>query len=176
MKKSVLLFAASVAVTGLIFVSTQTVEAGPKGDSLVEVAIAVNSEGPFAGEFDTLIAAVLAADPAVVATLSGNGQHTVFAPMDAAFAELGLDESNVVDLDQAVLTEILLNHVVKGRRYAEDVTGSKQLRTLLGGFVAQDGGVLTDQVGLDSEIIVVNVEAANGVIHVVDAVLLPYLP
>jgi len=58
--------------------------AGPKGPSLVDVAIAVNASGPYAGAFDTLITAVLAANPAVLKTLSGNGQHTVFAPTSEA--------------------------------------------------------------------------------------------
>lgn len=53
----------------------------------------MNSAGTYAGYFDTLIAGVLAADPAVAATLSGNGQHAVFAPTDDAFARLGLDEN-----------------------------------------------------------------------------------
>lgn len=175
MRKSVKMLAAWL-MTGLVVVATQTAYAGPKGDSIVDVAIAVNSDGPYAGAFDTLIAAVLAADPAVLATLDGNGQFTVFAPTDDAFAALGLDENNIATLDQGVLTEILLYHVVRGRRYAEDVVSSDKLRTLLGQFVDQDGGVLTDDVGLESNIIVVNVEAANGVIHAIDNVLLPYLP
>lgn len=175
MKKSLKLFAAWL-MTGMMVVATQTAYAGPKGDSIVDVAIAVNSEGDYAGAFDTLIAGLLAADPAVLATLDGNGQFTVFAPTDDAFAVLGLDEDNIATLDQGVLTEILLYHVVRGRRYAEDVVGSDQLRTLLKQFVGQDGGVLTDGVGLESNIIVVNVEAANGVIHAIDNVLLPYIP
>ncbi|MFO7711951.1 MAG: fasciclin domain-containing protein [Dehalococcoidia bacterium] len=69
---------------------TVPVAAAPPGPTIVDVAIAVNSEGPFAGQFDTLIAAVLAADPAVLKTLSGNGQFTVFAPTDDAFLALGL--------------------------------------------------------------------------------------
>lgn len=61
-----------------------------KGPTLVDVAIAVNSSGPFAGQFDTLIAAVLAADPAVLQRLSAKRQSTVFAPTDGAFEALGL--------------------------------------------------------------------------------------
>ena len=166
-------------MAALVFALTLTPSAqaaGPKGDSIVDVAIAVNSEGPFAGAFDTLIAAVLAADPAVFATLDGNGQHTVFAPTDDAFALLNLDESSVGDLPQDVLTDILLYHVVNGRRYAEDVVESTQLKTLYGSRLYQDGGVLTDQLDRDATIIVTDVEAANGIIHVIDAVVLPYNP
>ena len=75
-KQSTWLFMAAFFALG----TNAVLAAGPKGDNLVDVAVAVNSEGPYAGAFDTLIAAVLAADPAVVQTLTGNGQHTVFAP------------------------------------------------------------------------------------------------
>lgn len=153
--------------------------AGPKGPNLVDVAVEVNSDGPFAGAFDTLIAAVLAADPAVLQTLTGNGQHTVFAPTDGAFELLGITEDNLDDLlnDGTLtvegLTEILLYHVTHGRRYAEDVLASEQIRMLNKSFVQQAGGVLTDNQGGMATIIVTNVPAANGVIHAIDAVLLP---
>jgi uncharacterized surface protein with fasciclin (FAS1) repeats len=150
--------------------------AAPPGPTIVDVAIAVNSEGPFTGAFDTLIAAVVAADPAVLATLSGNGQFTVFAPTDDAFAALGLDETNVGTLPQGFLTDVLLYHVAPGRRYAEDVLASDRIRTLYRGFLFQDGGVLTDNLGRDANIIVTDVEAANGIIHAIDAVVLPYAP
>jgi uncharacterized surface protein with fasciclin (FAS1) repeats len=153
-------------------------EAGPKGPTIVEVAIELNSDtnGAYFGAFDTLIAAVQAADPAVLKTLSGNGQHTVFAPTDDAFAALDLNEGNVGDLDQGFLTEVLLYHVCKGRRSSESIIPSKRIRTLLGDSLLQDGGVLTDNLGLKSNIIVVDVEAANGIIHAIDAVVLPYAP
>jgi len=151
--------------------------AGPKGPSLVDVAISVNASGPFAGQFDTLIAAVLAADPGVLATLDGNGQHTVFAPTDDAFEALGLTPENIgVAFDQEVLTDILLYHVAHGRRYAGSVVPSSRIRMLDSGFVFQSGGVLTDNLGRESNIIVTDVEAANGIIHAIDAVLLPYDP
>jgi uncharacterized surface protein with fasciclin (FAS1) repeats len=159
---------------GILFVG-----AAPPGPTIVEVAIAVNSEGPFTGAFDTLIAAVLAADPIVLEKLSGNGQFTVFAPTDAAFAALGLNPDNVDDLDQAVLTQILLYHVARGRLYAEDVLAKDRINTLRrgrDGFLMQDGGVLTDNLGRTANIIVTDVEAANGIIHAIDAVVLPFAP
>lgn len=149
---------------------------GPKVPSLVDVAVAVNSSGPFAGQFDTLIAAVVAADPGVLATLSGNGQLTVFAPTDEAFAALNLDATNIGSLDKEVLTDILLYHVAHGRRYANSVLDSSRIRMLDGGFVFQSGGVLSDNLGRESAIIVTDVEAANGIIHAIDQVLLPYDP
>jgi uncharacterized surface protein with fasciclin (FAS1) repeats len=144
-----------------------------KTPSLVDVAIAVNTSGPYAGAFDTLIAGVLAADPAVATTLSSRAQYTVFAPTDDAFAKLGLDETNIGTLPQADLTNILLYHVAYGRRYAADVVASDQIRMLNGGFVFQSGGVLTDAQGGMSTIIVTDVKASNGVIHAIDSVLLP---
>lgn len=153
--------------------------AGPKGPNLVKVAVALNSEGDFAGEFDTLIAAVLAADPAVVQTLTGNGQHTVFAPNDLAFENRGITADNLDDLlaDGTLtvegLTEILLYHVAHGRRYSEDVLESEKIRMLNKSFVEQAGGVLTDNQGDMSVIIATDVPAANGVIHAISEVLIP---
>ncbi|MGC9334931.1 MAG: fasciclin domain-containing protein [Anaerolineae bacterium] len=163
-------------VAVLLAVSAVPVMAAPPGPTIVDVAIAVNSEGPFAGSFDTLIAAVLAADPVVLATLTGNGQFTVFAPTDDAFLALGLDADNIGTLDQEALTQILLYHVARGRRYAEDVLESDRIRTLQGGFLLQDGGVLTDNLGREANIIVTDVPAANGIIHAIDAVVLPFAP
>jgi uncharacterized surface protein with fasciclin (FAS1) repeats len=158
------------------FLFVTSVQAGPKGTNIVEVAIAVNAEGPFAGSFDTLIAAVLAADPVILNTLTGNGQYTVFAPTDDAFADLGLDENNIGTLGQEILTDILLYHVANGRRYSESILDSKRIRTLYGGFLFQKGGVLTDNLGRDATIIVTDVKAANGIIHAINAVVLPYAP
>jgi uncharacterized surface protein with fasciclin (FAS1) repeats len=146
------------------------------GPTIVDVAIAVNSDGPFAGEFDTLIAAVLAADPAVLDTLSGNGQFTVFAPTDGAQAALGLTAENVDDLDQGFLTDMLLYHTARGRRYPADVLASDRIRTLQRGFLMQGRGVLTDNLGQQSSSIVTDVEAANGISYALNAVVLPYAP
>ena len=175
-KKLALLLALVVSAVGVGAAVPKSVEAAPPGPTIVDVAIAVNSSGPYAGQFDTLIAAVLAADPAVLATLSGNGQRTVFAPTDDAFAALGLTPANIGTLPQPVLTEILLYHVVQGRRDAGSVVGARQLRTLYGSFLGQSGGVLTDALGRQANIIVTDVPAANGIIHAIDAVVLPYAP
>lgn len=144
--------------------------------NIVDTAIAANASGPFAGQFDTLIAAVLAADPAVLRTLSGRGQFTVFAPTDGAFAKLGLDATNVGTLPKAALTSILLYHVARGERLAADVIESSRIRTLHGAFVKVDGTVLTDRLGRDATIVVTDVRASNGVIHAIDSVLLPFVP
>ncbi len=145
----------------------------PPGPTIVDVAIEVNEELDI---FNTLIAALVAADPLVLDTLGGNGQFTVFAPTDEAFADLGFDEETIGDLDQKTLTDILLYHVARGRRMSEDVLDASRIRVLKGGFLLQEEGVLTDNLGREAEIIVVDVEAANGVIHVIDRVVLPYAP
>ncbi len=175
--KSKILAVSIVAMIVLAGLGILTVGAAPPGQYIVDVAIAVNSSGPYAGSFDTLIAAVLAADPAVLSTLTGNGQFTVFAPTDDAFAALGLDENNIgTALSQGDLTNILLYHVARGRRGSVSILPSERIRTLYGDFLMQDDGVLTDNLDRTANIIVPDVGAANGIIHVIDAVVLPYLP
>jgi uncharacterized surface protein with fasciclin (FAS1) repeats len=151
--------------------------ASSSAGNLAETAAAANSSGPYAGSFDTLLAAVGAADPAVLEKLTSPGQVTVFAPTDDAFAAAGLDETSVATaFSQADLTKILLYHVAPGRQSASSVTKKKQIRTLAGMFLAVNGAVLTDELGRDSNILVTDVEADNGVIHAIDSVLLPFQP
>lgn len=140
--------------------------------------IAINADGPFAGQFDTLITAVLAADPIVLDTLSGNGKLTVFAPTDDAFAALGFDPSNVGDLPTSFLTQVLVYHVARGERTAADVVPAERIRMLGGGFLFKESGstTLVDNLGRNANIIVTDVKAANGVIHAIDAVVLPAAP
>jgi uncharacterized surface protein with fasciclin (FAS1) repeats len=169
--------AVAVATVGLAFSPAASAK-GPKGPTIVDVAIAVNTDGPFAGQFDTLIAAVLAADPIVFETLSGNGKLTVFAPTDDAFAALGLDPSNVGSLPTSFLTQVLVYHVARGERTAADVVPAERIRMLGGGFLYKESGsaTLVDNLGRSANIIVTDVKAANGVIHAIDAVVLPAAP
>ena len=165
-------------VAVMVAVSAITVQAaGPKGPSIVDVAIDLNTDtnSPYEGVFDILIEAVLAADPVVFATLDGNGQHTVFAPTDDAFEAAGITTNNIGSIDKDYLTDVLLYHVVRGRRYDNQILASSYIRTRLGFFLMQDSGVLTDALGGEANIIVTNVEAANGIIHAIDAVVLPYI-
>ena len=155
--------------------SVQAAQPTP-ANNIVDVAIAVNSSGPYAGQFDTLIAAVQAADPAVVKRLTSKRQSTVFAPTDDAFAKLGLTPASVSTLPREFLTDVLLYHVLNGRRGSADILASTRLRTLLGGILRQAGGVLTDNLGRQAAIIVTDVPASNGVIHAIDTVVLPYAP
>jgi uncharacterized surface protein with fasciclin (FAS1) repeats len=170
--------AAAVATVGLAFSPVASAK-GPKGPTIVDVAIAANAPGgPFEGQFNTLIAAVLAADPIVLDTLSGNGKLTVFAPTDAAFAALGLTPANVGSLPTDFLTQVLVYHVARGERTAADVVPAERIRMLAGGFLYKEAGsvMLVDNLGRKAKIIATDVKAANGVIHAIDAVVLPKAP
>jgi transforming growth factor-beta-induced protein len=132
--------------------------------NIVETAIA-------AGSFETLVAAVSAAG--LADALSGEGPFTVFAPTDEAFAALpdGLVESLLED-PEGDLTQILLYHVLSGQVMAADVTDGLEAETLQGSTVAfsiSDGVVMIN----GATIIATDIEASNGVIHVIDAVILP---
>ena len=161
-----------------VFMGAFVTEANAQSGNIVQVAIAVNGPGsPYEGQFDTLIAAVLAADPVVVNTLSGKGQFTVFAPTDDAFAAVGLTAANVGSVDRETLTQILLYHVARGRRDAGDVTTSDRIRSLQGTFFFPNrSATITDALGREANIIVTNVPASNGIIHAIDAVILPFAP
>jgi uncharacterized surface protein with fasciclin (FAS1) repeats len=166
------------AQNGIIHVIDNVVLPGPK-NSIVDVALAINAE---TGEFDILIAALLAAKPSLLEALSGSsgfGQFTVFAPTDEAFEnafeELGIEPEDLL-ADQKTLTDILLYHVTIGRKTADRVSSMDQIRMLKGGYLDQDSGVLTDNLGRESTIIATDVMADNGIIHVIDTVVLPYLP
>lgn len=131
------------------------------------VDIAVND-----GRFETLVAAVTAAG--LAETLSGEGPFTVFAPTDDAFAALpeGTVESLLED-PQGALTNVLLYHVVDGKVMASDVVGLEAAPALSGEEIAinaSDEGVFLNE---NVAVIITDIEADNGVIHVVDAVLLP---
>ena len=132
---------------------------------IVETAVA-------AGQFETLAAALTAAG--LVETLKGDGPFTVFAPTDAAFAALpaGTVESLLEPANRDKLRSILRYHVVAGRVTADQVMGMDRAETVQGESVSirVDG----DRVMVDGATVVkADVMAGNGVIHVVDAVLMP---
>ncbi|KLU02831.1 putative Sensory subunit of low CO2-induced protein complex [Rhodopirellula islandica] len=125
-----------------------------------------------AGSFKTLLAAAKAAGLAEV--LGSEGPFTVFAPTDEAFAKL--PEGTVASLlkpeNKEKLVAILKYHVVAGRVYSEDAVAAKSAKTLQGSPVAikvTDGGAMIN----DSKVVATDVDASNGVIHIIDAVLLP---
>lgn len=122
------------------------------------------------GSFKTLVAAVAAAG--LVETLKGEGPFTVFAPTDAAFAKLPAGTVEALLQDQAKLTAILTYHVVPGTVLAADVVKLTSATTVQGGTVAiatRDGKVMIN----GAEVLAADVMASNGVIHVIDSVLLP---
>ena len=91
--------------------------------------------------------------------------------------DLTLDE--LLDLLLAnpdYLTDVLLYHVAPGRRDSTDVLASDRIRTLQGGFLMQDAGTLTDNLDREVDIVDVDIMADNGIIHVLNNVVLPYLP
>jgi uncharacterized surface protein with fasciclin (FAS1) repeats len=122
-----------------------------------------------AGSFNTLVQAVQAAG--LVETLSGEGPFTVFAPTDEAFAQIPQETLQAVLADKEKLTAILTYHVVPGKLMAADVVRSTQLQTLQGQSitVSTEGGVRVD----DANVVQTDIEADNGVIHVIDKVIMP---
>jgi uncharacterized surface protein with fasciclin (FAS1) repeats len=136
--------------------------AGPKKD-IVDTAVS-------AGGFETLVAAVKAAG--LVETLKGEGPFTVFAPTDAAFAALpeGTVEMLLKPENKEKLAAILTYHVVAGKVMAADVKTMK-VETVNG---AKASIVVGDGVKIDNATVVkTDIECSNGVIHVIDAVILP---
>jgi uncharacterized surface protein with fasciclin (FAS1) repeats len=123
-----------------------------------------------AGSFTTLLAAVKAAD--LQGTLSGQGPYTVFAPTDEAFAKLPAGTVDALLKDPAKLKAILLYHVVAGEVTAAQVVGLTEAQTVEGSSIAIDA---TDGVVLNgsSKVTKTDIFARNGVIHVIDTVLLP---
>ncbi len=126
-----------------------------------------------ANNVTTLVAAVKAAD--LVATLSGPGPFTVFAPTDSAFAKLpaGTVETLVKPENKGMLTNILTYHVVSGRYTAKDITDGLTLKTVQGEsltFTMKDGKWWVNNSAM---IEIADVISSNGVTHVIDTVLMP---
>ena len=125
-----------------------------------------------AGDFNTLVAAVTAAG--LVDTLKGDGPFTVFAPNDAAFAKLpaGTVEDLLKPENRDKLVSILTYHVVPGNISAADVTGkTTATATVQGSDINVDG---TEGVRInDATVVTADIKATNGVIHVIDTVLIP---
>ncbi|WP_296427051.1 fasciclin domain-containing protein [Yoonia sp.] len=122
-----------------------------------------------AGTFTTLVAAVQAAG--LVDTLKGEGPFTVFAPTDEAFA--ALPEGTVESLlaDPEALAAILTYHVIAGKVMSTDLTNDMMATTVNGADVTimTEGGVMVN----DANVVAADIEASNGVIHVIDKVILP---
>ncbi|MEO1109560.1 MAG: fasciclin domain-containing protein [Pseudomonadota bacterium] len=152
--------AASVAT---ILFSTSAMADG-HGKDIVDTAVA-------AGSFETLVAAVQAAE--LVETLKGEGPFTVFAPTDEAFA--ALPEGTVADLlkpeNKDQLVAVLTYHVVPGKVMSGDLSDDMTAATVQGGDITidLDSGVMVN----DANVVQADIETSNGVIHVIDKVILP---
>lgn len=135
---------------------------GMKKD-IVDTAVA-------AGDFNTLVTAVKAAG--LVETLKGEGPFTVFAPTDAAFAKVPTDTLNALLADKAALANVLTYHVVAGKVMAADVVKLTSAETVQGQAVSievKDGKVYVN----GAQVVTTDIKASNGVVHVIDAVILP---
>ncbi len=132
-----------------------------KAADIVDTAVA-------AGSFKTLVAAVQAAG--LVDTLKGVGPFTVFAPTDEAFAKIPKDKLDALLKDKAALTKVLTYHVVPGKVMAANVAAG-QVKTVQGASltVTTQGGVKVD----GANVVKTDVAASNGVIHVIDSVVMP---
>ena len=157
MLKRMLVVAATLAVVA----APAVVRAGSHKD-IVETAVA-------AGSFKPLATALEAAG--LVDTLKGPGPFTVFAPTDEAFAKIPKADLDALIADRAKLTKVLTYHVVPGRVMAADVVKLKEAKTVEGQMVRIDtsSGVKVN----GANVIKADVEASNGVIHVIDSVILP---
>lgn len=164
MKNNRILTVAALILSTLTLPLTQAAEKPAAKDDIVAVAAS-------AGSFKTLVTAIKAAG--LVETLQGKGPFTVFAPTDEAFAKL--PEGTVADLlkpeNKAKLTAVLTYHVVPGKVMAADVK-TMQAKTVNGeelSIKVADGKVTVN----NAKVIKTDVAASNGVIHVIDTVLLP---
>jgi len=132
-----------------------------KAASIVDTAVQ-------AGQFSTLVKAIEAAG--LVDTLKGEGPFTVFAPSDEAFAKLPQDQLNALLADKDALTKVLTYHVVPGKVLSSDVkAGEVQTKAGQALTLKTEGGVQVN----DSRVVSADISASNGVIHVIDNVLLP---
>jgi uncharacterized surface protein with fasciclin (FAS1) repeats len=162
MKKTHFIGLTVVLIAGLIIGSIQL--SGNMGEkNIVETAVA-------AGSFNTLVTAVKTAG--LVETLSGPGPFTVFAPTDDAFAKLPEGTIPALLQDKDKLTSILTYHVVAGKVMASDVVDLSSAETVNGKSLTikvKDGKVMVD----NAMVIKTDIVCSNGVIHVIDAVVLP---
>ena len=164
MRKIIITLMVVFAVASLAFAGgNKSKEMEPASKSIVEIA--VEDE-----RFSTLVAALQAAD--LVGTLEGEGPFTVFAPTDDAFAMLPDGTVDALLNDIPTLQSILLYHVVPGNVMASDVVNLSSADTASGLEVSisvENGAVKIN----DAQVIITDIVASNGVIHVIDRVILP---
>jgi len=178
LKKSVLIFTLvsifALAFAGFAAPTPAFAREKTCDNSIVDIALAVNKE---TGEFSTLIAALSSANLVKKFDKCGKIGLTVFAPTDAAFAKLGLNAENIGKaLPRKTLTNILLYHVAVGSLFSGDVVSREMIRMANGKYVGvdvNDMGVFLTSNNTPAQIVTVDIAADNGVIHIIDTVLLP---
>lgn len=140
---------------------TATTVSSPTSD-IIETAVA-------AGTFSTLATALTAAG--LIDTLKGAGPFTVFAPTNDAFAKIPAADLKALLQDKAALTKVLTYHVVAGKVMAADVVKMKEAKSVQGSMIAIDAtaGVKVD----NATVTATDILATNGVIHVIDTVIMP---
>ena len=155
----------TLATVMMTAMASQATAAPAKATDIVDTAVA-------AGSFNTLAKALAAAD--LIGTLKGKGPFTVFAPTDAAFAKLptGTLEMLLKPENKAKLQRILTYHVVSGNVMAADVVKLHSAKAVSGDtiMIATHGGAVTVD---NARVVKTDIVASNGVIHVIDTVILP---
>ena len=155
-----------ILATTLLYISIASASiAGSHSKDIVDTAVA-------AGSFETLVTAVAAAD--LVDVLKGEGPFTVFAPVDAAFNALpeGTVETLLKPENKAKLAGILTYHVLSGKVMSSDIIGKKLKVTMVNGSTAEIDATNGVKIA-GANVIQADIETSNGVIHVIDAVILP---
>ena len=163
-------FLGGVASAGFIdpdhvYKETETHSSMPQAKANMDIVDTALS----AGSFSTLVSAVQEAG--LVETLKGEGPFTVFAPTDEAFKKIPADQLNALIADKDALTRVLTYHVVPGKVMAKDVMRLDSAETVQGQSIRinTESGVMVD----GARVVQADIETSNGVIHVIDSVILP---
>lgn len=166
MKRTVKALVAGVAISAALIAAPAAVSAQDDDASITAIASGESS-------LSTVVTALTLANLAGTLDDCDYGPVTVFAPVDTAFAALPAETLGAALADPGgLLTQILLYHVVPGALDAAAVTGSTSLTTAQGGAISVNGAVLNGEIN----IIATDITACNGVVHLIDGVLIPSLP
>ena len=165
MKKGTLytLLISAMLLVGICMGASNSMDTSPGGKNIVDTAIA-------AGNFKTLVTALQTAG--LVETLKGEGPFTVFAPTDAAFAKMPKDQLNALMANKTQLTALLTYHVVPGEVMSTDLKNGMTIKTVPGENLIislANGGIMVN----DAKVVEADIICTNGVIHVIDTVLIP---
>ena len=157
------LLVSATLLVGVCMGASNSMDTSPGGKNIVDTAIA-------AGNFKTLVAALQAAG--LEDTLKGDGPFTVFAPTDAAFAKIPKDQLNALMANKTQLTALLTYHVVPGKVMSTDLKNGMTIKTVPGENLIislANGGVMVN----DAKVVQADIVSTNGLIHVIDTVLIP---